>query len=207
MQCRSGKKKPERKPVSSDQPLPKEPDPKAQPVATSTELRNTNNAKTVSSVPSFSLKDALNGETKSNHPATATTSQRMGEPEPEKYENKPFTQEQLNEAWLKYAETLKTDDPRMFSTLTAKIPVLIDNTTIELTVNNFLQEEAVVKIKPQTIKFLRQELENNTIELITNTKEPENTQKFYNDKEKFECMSQKNPNLLKFKQQFGLDFG
>jgi DNA polymerase-3 subunit gamma/tau len=202
------KKKPEPTPDNLSQSTVKQTGTKEQSNVNPGESPKKTNPKIVSPIPSFSLKDAIKGEPQTKEASDTTPPpQHIAEPEPVKFENKAFTQNQLNEAWLKFAETLKTEDPRMFSTLSAQTPLLVENFAIELTLINLLQEEAVLKLKPQIVTFLKKELDNNNIDLKTIIKEPENSQKFFNDKERFEFMSQKNPNLLKIKQQFGLDFG
>ena len=118
-----------------------------------------------------------------------------------------FTEEQLSKAWQKYSDKIKETNPRIFSMLTAQPPVLKENNLVEFNLNNPLQEDVLQKIKFDLVNFLRNELLNNKIELSTTISELQQSQRFYTDKEKFDHMAQKHPNLLKFKQQFGLDFG
>lgn len=162
-------------------------------------------------IPSFSLKDAMKGD--ANKPAKTEFKEHsqdntFQEPhDSDRYKDTKFSQEQLNDAWVKFAETMRNDDPRMFSTLTAQMPVLKANHIVEMSVVSSLQEEEVEKIKYKILRFLRSTLQNGMLNVEIVMKESENVQRFYTDKEKFEAMAQKNPNLLKFKQQFGLDFG
>lgn len=162
-------------------------------------------------IPSISIKDALKG-TSVKPPVETPKSQppQVNEVD-EKFEvneTKPFTQDQLNLAWEKFSIRYKDNEPRMYSTLTAQPPVLGENFTFELVLNNPLQEEEVLKLKPALLNFLSKELSNNKVDLIIKvSEEPQGNKRFYTDKEKFDHLVEKNPNLIKFKQQFGLDFG
>ena len=160
-------------------------------------------------IPSVSIKDALKGTT-SKPPVEASKEQSREVETPAINQltgEKPFTQEQLNQAWAKFADSYKTE-PRMYSTLTAQPPVLAEDFQVELLLNNPLQDEEVMKLKPALLNFLAKELSNAKIGLVTKVSEElQGDKRFYTDKEKFDHLAEKNPSLLKFKQQFGLDFG
>ena len=119
---------------------------------------------------------------------------------------KPITQEALMTAWNKFAETLKTEDARLFNILTAHIPNIKDETKIVFEISNTLQKEPLQKIQPTLLQYLQTELENGKIEIeiaVTEKKEPV---KAYSNEDKFAQMCHKNPSLMTFKQQFNLDF-
>lgn len=162
-------------------------------------------------IPSISIKDAMKGKT--TLPPAETKKETLPEvkEQPLKYEvteANPFTQDQLLLAWENFAVRYKENEPRMYSTLTAQPPLLKENYVIELSLNNPLQEEEVVKLKPALVNFLSKELSNNKVDLITKvTEELQGDKRYYTDKEKFDHLAEKNPSLIKFKQQFGLDFG
>jgi DNA polymerase-3 subunit gamma/tau len=162
-------------------------------------------------IPSFSLKDAMKGDAKKPEKSeikeqpTVNSFQELHDRD--RYKDTKFTQDQLNDAWMKFAETMRNDDPRMYSMLTAQMPVLKANHIVEMNVVSSLQQEEVEKIKFKILRSLRGTLQNGMLNVEIVMKETENAKRFYSDKEKFEAMAQKNPNLLKFKQQFGLDFG
>jgi DNA polymerase-3 subunit gamma/tau len=162
-------------------------------------------------IPSFSIKDGLKSSTLKTPVESAKESKTEVKESAVSYAGlatSSFSLEQLTEAWEKMAAVYKDTDPRMFSTLTTQPPALKENYLVEYTLNNPLQEEEVQKIRASIVNFLQKELSNGSIELVTVVSEsPQGNKKFYSDKEKFDHMAQKNPSLLKFKQQFGLDFG
>jgi hypothetical protein len=171
----------------------------------------TNDVRSISNnIPSFSIKNALKNE----HVQSSNTSFKKQEYEIQDkldialtQEDKSFTQKELILAWEKHAMLFKDNEPRMYNTLSTQTPVLKNNTEIELYMNNQLQEEEFQRIKPSLIVFLKNELRNNKITILTSLAQPDDdNKKFYTDKEKFDHLAQKNPSLITFKQQFGLDF-
>lgn len=162
-------------------------------------------------IPSFSIKDGLKGgmEKPSSETKIQQDSAIQDRLEPyETTETNPFTQDQLNEVWSKHTLEYKENQPRMYSALTVQNPVLKDNYTVELMLNNQLQEEEVQKIRISLQNFLQRTLKNSQISLITRVADnDELDKKLYSDREKFDHLAQKNPTLINFKQQFGLDFG
>jgi DNA polymerase-3 subunit gamma/tau len=165
-----------------------------------------------SSIPSFSLKDALkNDKSTVNKPSeTEKPADKVEEPVTTNNtvtsENN-FTSDQLAKAWQDFSDTLKETNQRLYSMLTSQPPALKDNFVVEFCLSNQLLEDEIQKIKFSLVNFLRTKLLNSKVELQTIVSESQQSQRFYTDKEKFDHMAQKNPNLLKFKQQFGLDFG
>ncbi|MDP4209611.1 MAG: DNA polymerase III subunit gamma/tau [Bacteroidota bacterium] len=200
------------KTTSTGVPTPSVPGIRANPSAAAKVTAN--EIKSNPAIPSFSIKDGLkngmvNAPKESSSPKEQTSEVKEA-PRPfyQVTEARPFTQDQLTAAWEKFSDRFKDNDPRMYSTLTTVPPVLKDNFQIEFTLNNSLQEEEVQKLKPVLVSYLQRELSNNKIDLATSIAEaPVGTRRVLNDREKFELLAEKNPALLNFKQQFGLDFG
>ena len=123
-------------------------------------------------------------------------------PSPPRGDSGGFT---LTEAWNNFADTLKTEDVRLFSILTAQTPVLEGETKIVFQISNPLQREPLQKIQPSLLQYLQTALKNDKIEIEIVVLE-KNEMKAYTPEDKFAQMSRKNPALLTFRQQFGLDF-
>jgi DNA polymerase-3 subunit gamma/tau len=118
----------------------------------------------------------------------------------------PFTQAELNIAWKQYALRLKANGKDSFySTLTKKDPVLRDDYTIEMTLLNAVQERDLDREKVDLLDFLRSELNNFSIQLEAEIQEIQEDKSLYTSSEKFKHMAQKNPSLLKLKEQLNLD--
>ncbi len=172
---------------------------------------HTNESKIYSkNIPSFSIKDALSTESAqlTASPSKSNVSEKINqEIIPDNPQLKLFSQSELNLAWEKFALMYKDNEPRMYSTLNTQLPELKGDFQIELVLNNLLQEEEVNKIKPSILEFLKNELKNNAIVITTRLAEQsELSKKIYTNKEKFEHLAQKNPGLITFKNQFGLEF-
>ena len=148
-----------------------------------------------------SIKDALSGNT-----TEKKAENQVQETNPREYENfvEPFTNEQLAVKWQEFIDQL-TDRPNLRATLSA-IPEITEGNQILLKIGNSVQEEEVKLVKFELMSFLRKELRNSKIELITRIEKLEQERMFYSDTEKLQMMMKKNPELFILKQKFNLDF-
>jgi len=112
----------------------------------------------------------------------------------------------LTDAWNSFADTLKTEDVRLFSILTAHTPAMESESKIIFQITSPLQKEPLQKVQPTLLQHLRTVLNNENAEIEFVLAEKTETVKAYTSEDKFAQMSRKNPALLTFKQQFGLDF-
>jgi len=148
-----------------------------------------------------SIKDAMAG----NIPEPIIENQ-VQETTSNDYHNlvETFTNEQLAVKWLEFVDQL-TDRPILKSTLSI-VPEKAEGNQILLKIGNSVQEEEVKLVKYELISWLRKELQNSEIELVTRIEKQESTRIFYSDSEKMQLMMQKNPELYQLKQKFNLDF-
>lgn len=149
-----------------------------------------------------SIKDAISGKLaeKGEEDAQEKLKYYAGEQLTE-----TFTQEQFTEKWAEYLERLD-DRPNLKATL-SKTPQIFDKHKLKLPIDNSVQLEEINKIKPDLVSWLRKELRNTSIELITDIVVQESEYKPYSETEKLAEMVRKNPNLGLLKQRFNLDFG
>ena len=120
-----------------------------------------------------------------------------------------FSQEDLLSYWSEFAEKIKTEMPRSYSTLKSRSPVLKDNFVVELTLINKSQADDInQRVKVDLLSFLREKLNNNLIvfDIIVPEDTMDKGKKPYTAEEKFKYMAGKNPMLNKLKQDFNLDF-
>ena len=117
-----------------------------------------------------------------------------------------ITQEALTEAWNSFADTLKIEDSRLYSTLTTHTPILENETKIIFQISNPLQKEPLQNIQPRLLQHLKTTLNNNKVDIEITLAEKNGATKAYTAEDKFAQMSRKNPALLTLKQQFALDF-
>lgn len=153
-----------------------------------------------------SLKDAMKGSYTKPVTQEKQTSQEAPAEQITPKENLPVNQQQLENAWKSYAEDQKNADPRTYSTLSAYQPTLKEGRMIEFPVSNPLQEELMRNIKIKLLTYLRKNLNNFSLDIVTVITEKVESSKLYTAEDKFEHMAKKNPELFKLKQQFNLDF-
>ena len=120
-------------------------------------------------------------------------------------EVKEFTADDLAVKWKEFLVRLD-DRPNLQATL-SKVPELKDDGRLFFELDNSIQNDLVNTIKPELVSFLRRELRNDRIELVTQVSEKIKNRIIYTDNDKFDAMAKKNPNLVKLKQKFNLDFG
>ncbi len=116
-----------------------------------------------------------------------------------------FNQVQLEEAWATYASTIAEGFPNFHSTLTKRKPVLQDDLTIEISIDNKVQENEVNARKQEMLGFLRTRLKNDQISIATRILANAQDQRPYTPQEKYKKMAEKNPDLIRFKDQLGLE--
>lgn len=151
-----------------------------------------------------SIKDALSGNTSdASHPggdARDKINVFMGEEM-----NHPFTKEQFETKWIEYLTHLQ-DRPNLKATL-SRTPEIGDDLTLKLKIENSVQQEEISRIKPDLVSWLRKELNNTRVELITEIVVQETEARPYSETEKLAEMVKKNPNISLLRQRFNLDFG
>ena len=120
----------------------------------------------------------------------------------------PFTQDQLNMLWRKYAFKMKEKGMETFHTaLTKRFPVKKGaNYVFEFELDNEIQKEYIITHLDEFHEFLRKSLNNFSLKIeLFLTKEENHPPKFLNGKEKFEILVKKNPNLNYLKKSLDLD--
>ena len=119
-------------------------------------------------------------------------------------ETEPFTKEQLEEKWKEFLPRLN-DRPSLKATLSI-LPTIQEDWTLLLEVDNRIQDELLVNIKPELVSYLRKELHNSKINLKTVVSDIKREKVIYSDIEKYQEMAKKNPNLALLKRTLNLDF-
>ncbi|HYX05515.1 MAG TPA: DNA polymerase III subunit gamma/tau [Bacteroidales bacterium] len=121
-----------------------------------------------------------------------------------------FTQEEVLAAIASYSDSIKQNNPRMYSTLSNQKPVFESEYRLVYEMNNTVQLDTFSReIKNQLLAFLKNSLGNDQIEIdaiLSEGSEGEDNNKLYTPEDKFKYMSEKNPVLNKLKQHFNLDF-
>jgi len=108
--------------------------------------------------------------------------------------NKLFTLQELENAWLKFAETIP-ELGRMKSFIQSTQPILVTDSEFEVFVSNTLQEKDLIKLKPQILDYIRQKVQNDLVTMNIKLAEENETQRANTPEERFRILSEKNPAL------------
>lgn len=120
-------------------------------------------------------------------------------------EKQDFSPEALKVKWNEFLERLN-DRPNLQSTL-SRVPRIEENYQLVLEIDNSVQVDLINTIKPELVSWLRKELKNSAINLVSEMSEGEKEKIIYTDSDKYMEMLKKNPQLEILKQKFKLDFG
>lgn len=115
-----------------------------------------------------------------------------------------FTESMFIEKWNNYLSTVES--PNLKFTLST-VPEFSPDYKFTLRIENTVQEENIKAIKPELVAFLRKELKNSSIEVISKIVETKGEKMIYSDDEKYADMAKKNPDLVLLRHKFNLDFG
>jgi DNA polymerase-3 subunit gamma/tau len=165
----------------------------------------TNNQENQNKISSISIKDALKSDASAIKDNNQQDIKIVEEPPIIKLNNE-FSQEQLVGVWDLYADSIKTDKPRLYHILKAAQPQKKDATNIAFDLKNSMQKDLVEKFQAEILDFIGSRLKNNNIVIdLVIIEESEQKKTLYTDTDKLRYLTEKNPNLSKLKQQFGLD--
>ncbi len=148
-----------------------------------------------------SIKDALKGKFDEDQISAKEQHQIFSKSD----EKEDFSKEDLKIKWEQFTSRYE-DRPNLKSTL-SRVPEIQEDYKLLLEIENTIQENLIGSIKPELVSWLRTELRNSKIQLVTKITETTKGRIIYTDSEKFEEMVKKNPHLAALKQKFNLDFG
>lgn len=119
--------------------------------------------------------------------------------------SEPFTTEALLKEWDAFAETIRSSHPHLYTNLKTSRPELGERWNITFMLDNKVLESELPSIRGELTEWLRSRLKNQSITLQTTVAESAVTRKPYTDREKFDQMAGRNPNLLDLKEALDLD--
>lgn len=118
---------------------------------------------------------------------------------------KPITDEELSEVWLKFAGQLKEKGKNNEYNLMQQEITLKDNNLVTIHISNSLEEDILVRFRAELTNFLKENLNNQLIRVETELVKDNKSKIIYTNTDKFKFLSDKNPQLLELKKKFGLD--
>ncbi len=118
--------------------------------------------------------------------------------------SKAFTEEEFQSAWKKFAQSRKEMGKDSEFSILNQTPSLIEN-VIEIKLTSSLQEDLFEKMKVDLMDYLRNTLNNFTIQVKTTLAEDTTVRKPYTQSDRYMYMASKNPLLNKLREKLGLD--
>lgn len=155
-------------------------------------------APSIPKMPSISLGLGVKKEAPSAAPQ-ATGAQ----PRTEEDQNRPFTVDQLRDAWVGLAATHK-EEPRLKELIENYTPKLVDSVTAEIQMPNPWQMAEMRKALPGLMSQLRQTLHNIHLQLQLVQAEFSQEQMAFTAEEKYKLMAEQNPALTQLKERLDL---
>lgn len=182
---------------------PKQPSAPSQPSAPVQPAPTANAPKepVIPSIPKMPKISLGLGKKKEESPAPAPTSPST--PTPQEESNRPFTADQLRDAWVGLA-AIHTDEPRLKQLIESYIPRLIDEQTAEIQMPNPWQMDQMRKAMPQLARQLRETLHNSQLHIQLVQAEYTQEQMAFTAEEKYKVMVEQNPALAQLKERLNL---
>lgn len=128
---------------------------------------------------------------------------RQAEKEWEDYD---VYEKDLDYYWREFATRLPKEERANAGRMMNMSPKLLDDqTTFEVAVDNEMVQKYMQQLAPQIENHLREQLHNRKIRMTVRVSAADENIRAYSHVERFQMMSKKNPNLLKLKEEFGLE--
>jgi len=147
---------------------------------------------------SISIKSALNTNSDNREESDKQEIKR----------NNSFSEEDIRQALKKYSETIKDSNPHFYVILNNNNLHIKDNQIIIEAISS-MQQSGIEANKTNLQDFIRDKLENDNIQVITQTQKTgtqQNEKRLYTDSDKFEYLKAKNADLDILRTEFQLDF-
>jgi len=129
------------------------------------------------------------------------TSNLVQEPEA----NYEITKQSFDELWMEYVVSIQESSPSLYATLTKNKPILRDN-IIDITIDNKVQETEIKQKRGDILDFLRSKTGNASLQIETQVIASEIASDIaYTDSDKFKKMAEKNPEIIKLKDDLSLE--
>jgi DNA polymerase-3 subunit gamma/tau len=119
--------------------------------------------------------------------------------------NEPFTETEMLEQWLKYAQRIEDKGYRIVASLLTINDPILEGTTIIHELPNESSKIDFEKEKPELLGYLRGKLHNHDITIDVKVNETLVLKKSYTPQDKYNRLAELNPNLELMRNLFGLE--
>lgn len=139
---------------------------------------------------------------KKQEPATAQPTAAPAE-QPKEEQNRPFTVDQLRDAWVGLADSHK-EETRLKQLIENYMPLMVNDLTAEIQMPNPWQMAEMRKALPTLLRQLRATLHNDHLEIQLVQAEFNQEQMAFTAEEKYKLMVEQNPVLSQLKEKLDL---
>ena len=123
----------------------------------------------------------------------------------EKEADRPFTVEQMTEAWNRMSHQLFAADKRLAAVLTNTVIEPVSDTTYIVLLQNIIQEKELTAVKSQILQYLRAALHNCSVQLQFKIREQDSRdQTAYTAEDRYRLLAKDNKHLIEMKEMFNL---
>jgi hypothetical protein len=119
--------------------------------------------------------------------------------------SEPFTETEMLEQWLKYAQRMEDKGYRIVASLLTINDPILDGTTIIHELPNESSKIDFEKEKPELLGYLRGKLHNHDITITVKVNETLVVKRAFTNQDKYNRLVEINPNLELLKKMFDLD--
>ena len=199
-------------PVSQPAPQPQPVQPGKPSTPSSTSSTSPTSSTSTTSVPSSPTAPAAPkipsislglGKKKEEQSPITNLQSPITNPAPQEQSNRPFTADQLRDAWVGLTTTHK-EELRLKQLIESYTPQLIDATTAEIQMPNPWQMDQMKKAIPSLVTELRKTLQNDQLTIRLVQAEFTQEQMAFTAEEKYKLMAQSNPELALLKEKLDL---
>ena len=153
-------------------------------------------------IPSVNISFGLKKQEPANNAEAANTQTTTDTPVQQE-PNRPFTADQLRDAWVGLSETYK-DEPRLKQLIENYVPQLISETMAEIQMPNPWQMDQMRRAMPQLSQQLRAALHNSELRIQLVQQQFTQEQMAFTSEEKYQVMAEQNPALAQLKERLDL---
>ena len=130
---------------------------------------------------------------------------KQEEPTEQARKDTPFTQEQLTTHWNEFAAKLKQEGKNNEYIAFGREVMLGENYSINIRLENDVQQDWLLSLKVEVLEFLRKKLNNNILHLVPVVLQSEAAAKPFTSKEKYNRLAEKYPVMDDLRKTLGLD--
>ncbi len=188
-------------PAPKPEPAPQpKPEPKPEPVKIEVPQAEPTAAPSIPKMPKIGLGF---GPKKEEKPENTNDQSSMTNTPPQEESNRPFTVDQLRDAWVGLA-AIHSEEPRLKQLIENYTPAMVDELIAEIQMPNPWQMKEMRKALPGLLTQLRKTLHNDHLQIELIQAEYTQEQMAFTAEEKYKLMAEQNPVLAQLKEKLDL---